>query len=77
MSAVTEDVFCWGCNQLYAADLHPPQMNEDGERMCPGCGSDFVELRGPQAQVRAWLLSGPNAMSNYVLITTLFCRRVL
>lgn len=37
-----EDVFCYQCNATWAG--RPPRTDTDGERLCPVCGSEFVEI---------------------------------
>mmetsp|Transcript_29480 Transcript_29480/g.76203 ORF Transcript_29480/g.76203 Transcript_29480/m.76203 type:complete len:373 (+) Transcript_29480:340-1458(+) len=37
-----EDVFCYQCDSTWAGS--PPRSDADGERLCPECGSAFVEI---------------------------------
>lgn len=39
-----QDVFCFVCNRAFPSREHPARYDASQERLCPRCGSDFVEL---------------------------------
>jgi hypothetical protein len=41
------DLCCYSCNSTFTSASFPAVLNEGGERCCPGCGSEFIELMDP------------------------------
>ncbi|KAK9868967.1 hypothetical protein WJX84_004227 [Apatococcus fuscideae] len=54
---MAEGLYCYQCEQGYPVAVHPPRCNEAGDRVCPQCASDFIELRQDE-QPDAQLLRG-------------------
>lgn len=42
---MAEGLYCYQCEQGYPVAVHPPRCNDVGDRVCPHCASDFIELR--------------------------------
>ena len=38
------ELICYACSSSFPSATHPAAYNAGGERVCPGCGSDFIEL---------------------------------
>ena len=56
---MAEGLYCYQCEQGYPVAIHPPRCNDLGDRVCPQCASDFIELR----QVRKRCLARPMHMA--------------
>ncbi|KAK9856121.1 hypothetical protein WJX84_006029 [Apatococcus fuscideae] len=54
---MAEGLYCYQCEQGYPVAVHPPRCNDAGDRVCPRCSSDFIELRQDE-QPDAQLLRG-------------------
>jgi len=49
MASPMEDTYCYQCTRTWSGTEHAPRTDADsGERLCPVCGSDFVELVAPR-----------------------------
>lgn len=63
-------LLCYACDARFADRDYAPQLNADGDRMCPGCSGTFVELvdavRGPEIPV---LLDAPTRPACDKLLT--------
>lgn len=44
MASPGEAVQCYACHGTFPVSQYPEEFTESGDRVCPGCGGDFVEL---------------------------------
>ncbi len=68
---MAEGLYCYQCEQAYPIAIHPPRCNEAGDRVCPQCASDFIELR----QVRSERLLIPRLQNSISSLEFSLCQQ--